>query len=459
MLLVNPNRECAPEPVPPVGLCQVATATAAAGHDVRVLDLCFARRPRAKLRRALRRLRPQWVGLTVRNVDNADARAPRFYLDDLRALVEEVRNAIGAPPVLGGPGLTMDPERVMRHLGARYAVLGAAENAFAGLLAFLETGAEGPRPASVACLVEETYLPTASDGAEAIPFASAHFERWLDLRPYLRRSGAVSVQTRRGCPMQCVYCNYPEIEGRAMTLRDPAEVAADVAEAAAAGADWVEFADAVFNWPREHALRIAEAVGRTGCSIKLRSSLTPRGIDPELARALRGAGFAASLCSPDAAHPATLKSYGKSFTRPELERAVESLAEARIPSMFCFTLGGPGETRETLAETLRFARESCGPPHAALLATRMRVYPGTRLAELAGAAPLRPTPDAFFLASGFDPRELDEAAEAATRECSHVLHMDSGRGAFVGLSRWALAAFGAEIPAFRVPSLLRGDRS
>jgi hypothetical protein len=112
-----------------------------------------------------------------------------------------------------------------------------------------------------------------------------------------------------------------------------------------------------------------------------------------------------------------------------------------------------------LEETLRFARESCGPPHAALLATRMRIYPGTRLERLAGAAPLRPTPDAFFLASGLDAREVDEAADAVARECSHVLHMDSGRGAFVGLSRWVLAALRAEIPAFRVPAVLRGDRS
>ena len=67
---------------------------------------------------------------------------------------------------------------------------------------------------------------------------------------------------------------------------------------------------------------------------------------------LREAGFAASLCSPDTAHSATLESYGKSFTRPELERAVEALAAARIPSMFCFILGGPGETRERL-EALR----------------------------------------------------------------------------------------------------------
>ena len=325
VLLVNPNQERAPEPVPPVGLCQVATATAAAGHDVRVLDLCFARRPRAKLRKTLRRLRPQVVGLTVRNVDNADARAPRFYLDDLRALADEVRDAIGAPPVLGGSGLTMDPERVMRHLGARYAVLGAAENAFADLLAFLEAGAEGPLPAAVARLTNGRYSPAAS------------------------------------------------------------------------GADWVEFADSVFNWPRDHALRIAEAIRRSGVSIKLRSSLTPRGVDLDLARALREAGFAASLCSPDTAHPATLEGYGKSFTRRELER-------------------------------------------------------------LAGAAPLRPTPDAFFLASGLDAREVDEAADAAARECSHVLHMDSGRGVFVGLSRWVLAALRAEIPAFRVPAVLRGDR-
>ncbi|HEY5656807.1 MAG TPA: radical SAM protein [Myxococcota bacterium] len=459
VLLVNPNRERAPEPVPPVGLCQVATATAAAGHDVHVLDLCFALRPRARLRRALRRLRPDVVGLTVRNVDNADARAPRFYLDALRELVREVCEATGEPPVAGGAGLTMDPERVMRHLGVRYAVVGAAENAFARLLAFLDAGAEGSSPASVACLSDGTYRPPPPVGGEAIPFAPAQFGRWLDLRPYLRRSGAVSVQTRRGCAMRCVYCNYPEIEGRSLALRDPEEVAADVAAAAAAGADWVEFADSVFNWPRAHALGVADAVRRIGTRVKLRSSLTPAGMDPELAEALRAAGFAASLCSPDAAHPETLKSYGKSFSRSDLEIAVASLARARIPSMFCFILGGPGETRETLEETLRFAREACGPPHAALLATRMRVYPGTRLEKLAGAAPLRPTPDAFFLSDAIDPREVDEAAEAASRECSHVLHMDSGRGAFVGLSRWVLAALGAEIPAFRVPSLLRGSRS
>jgi hypothetical protein len=455
VLLVNPNREHAPEPVPPVGLCQVATASAAAGYDVRVLDLCFARRPRSKLRRAMCRQRPHVVGLAVRNVDNADARAPRFYLDGIEALAEEVRATIGAPPVLGGPGLTLDPERVMRHLDARYAVVGAAENSFVRLLGFLDGQSGGSRPASVACLENGAYLPPLADDREPVPFVPARFERWLDLRPYLRRNACVPVQTRRGCPMRCVYCNYPAIEGRTPKLRDPEAVAAEVVAAAGQGAQWVELANAVFNWPRGHALQILDAISRSGVSIKLRSSLTPAGIDDEMAGALRRAGFAASLCSPDAAHPATLKSYGKSFKRVDLERAVEALGSARIPSLFCFILGGPGETSETLAETIRFAREACGPPHAVLLATRMRVYPGTRLAALAGSPPLRPTPDAFFLASGLDPRAVDEAADAAAQECPHILHMDSGRDRLAVLSRWLLAALGAGIPSYRVPSLLR----
>jgi radical SAM superfamily enzyme YgiQ (UPF0313 family) len=458
VLLVNPNREHAPEPVPPVGLCQVATASAAAGHDVRVLDLCFARRPRSKLRSAIRRQRPQVVGFAVRNVDNADARAPRFYLDELRELADEVRATIGAPPVLGGPGVTMDPERVMCHLGARYAVVGAAESAFVRLLAFLDARSQGRRPASIACLEDRNYLPPLADDGESIPFAPARFERWLDLRPYLRRSACVPVQTRRGCPMRCVYCNYPAIEGRTPKLRDPEAVAAEVVAAAGQGARWVELANAVFNWPREHALQILDAICRSGVSIKLRSSLTPAGIDGEMAGALRAAGFAASLCSPDAAHPATLESYGKNFERSDLERAVEALGAARIPSLFCFILGGPGETPETLAETIRFAREACGPPHAVLFATRMRVYPGTQLAAMTGTPPLRPTPDAFFLASGLDPRAVDAAADAAAQECLHILHMDSGRDRLAVLCRWLLAALGAGIPSYRLPSLLRRDR-
>ena len=41
VLLVSANQERSPDPVAPLGMAYVATATAAAGHDVATLDLCF----------------------------------------------------------------------------------------------------------------------------------------------------------------------------------------------------------------------------------------------------------------------------------------------------------------------------------------------------------------------------------------------------------------------------------
>src|SRR5437773_12568636 len=41
VLLISANQEQSPDPVAPLGVCYVATAAAAAGHDVEVLDLCF----------------------------------------------------------------------------------------------------------------------------------------------------------------------------------------------------------------------------------------------------------------------------------------------------------------------------------------------------------------------------------------------------------------------------------
>src|SRR5262245_42218635 len=93
VLLINPNREHSPEPVPPIGLAIAAGVAAAAGHEVRLLDLCFARAPHTALRDALRAERPDVVGMTVRNLDNADHRAPRFYLDELRAITALVRSS------------------------------------------------------------------------------------------------------------------------------------------------------------------------------------------------------------------------------------------------------------------------------------------------------------------------------------------------------------------------------
>ena len=91
VLLVSANRERQPMPVVPNGVACVASALDAAGHDVRVLDLAFARDPHAAAREAARAHDPDVIGISVRNLDNSDLIALRHDTPEARALLDTLR--------------------------------------------------------------------------------------------------------------------------------------------------------------------------------------------------------------------------------------------------------------------------------------------------------------------------------------------------------------------------------
>src|SRR5689334_6345930 len=87
VLLVSTNRERQPFPVVPNGVACVAAALEAAGHEVRVADLCFARQPLAAARRAARDFAPDVIGVSVRNIDNSDLIALRHYTPEAAGIL------------------------------------------------------------------------------------------------------------------------------------------------------------------------------------------------------------------------------------------------------------------------------------------------------------------------------------------------------------------------------------
>src|SRR2546422_8452702 len=140
ILLISANQERSPDPVAPLGVCYVATATAEAGHDVSVLDLCFAVDPERAVQEAVRDVRPQMIGISLRNVDNCAYPDTVSYLAHYRGVVEACRRASAAPVILGGSAFTTMPAYYLRQLGAPYGVVGEGEVAFVRLLDRLAAG-------------------------------------------------------------------------------------------------------------------------------------------------------------------------------------------------------------------------------------------------------------------------------------------------------------------------------
>jgi anaerobic magnesium-protoporphyrin IX monomethyl ester cyclase len=397
VLLVNPNREQMPWPAVPVGLCTVATATRRAGHDVELCDLTFSRDPSRDLGTALRRRAPELVGITVRNIDNCNFEAPFFYLAEIRAHVELVRALLpSAKIVIGGSAVNVSPSDVFAYLGADYAIVGEGEDAMPALASALERRESVDGVPGLLCpeTRSQRALPVLDTGrllagepkhgravvGDLERAVRSEAWRWVNLRQYASRGGPYSVQTKRGCALKCSYCVYNNIEGHAYRLRKPGEIVDEIAEAKQHGVQHVDFVDSTFNLPLSHARALCDELASRALGVELSTmGLNPAGLGPELVRELKRAGFRSVMCTPESASEITLGSLQKGFGKKTVIRAAQALRAAEIPTYWFFMFGAPGETIETVRETLAFCEEYIPQNHMVLFSTGIRVYAGTPL--------------------------------------------------------------------------------
>lgn len=387
VLLVSTNRERQPMPVVPNGIACVASALDTAGYAVRVADLCFARDPHAAADSAARDFAPDVIGVSMRNIDNSDLVALRHYTPQAAAVLGALRTAAPQARVIaGGAAFGVAPQALFDELGVEFGVAGDGERATTALLDAL---AAGRTPRGIPGIVQRdgdaTVLtaPSSDGNLDALP--PARMARWLDLRAYERHGGTVPIQTKRGCVFKCIYCTYLNVEGRGYRLRDPEHVVDEMAELARdARVRRFEFVDSTFNAPPRHAAAVCDAIVRRGLRVQLdTTNFTPASVPPYLLPAMRRAGFRWLGITAESASDAVLARLEKGFDAARVHAVADDVERAGIGVLWIFLVGGPGETADTLEETLRFAAWRLARGDAVYLTVGLRIYPGTTLHRIA----------------------------------------------------------------------------
>jgi len=461
-LVVATNRYRNPAPVMPVGACIVAEAAERAGHRAALLDLMFERDPVRALETALERERPDLVGLSVRNIDNNDARHPRNLYEELAPLMRALRRRTSAPVALGGAAVGVMPEALLRYTGADWASVGDGEMVFPALLNALSAGRPARETPGLAW-IEDGALARSSPPTRAgmNGFCAPDYRRWLRLKSYRSLLTAAAVQTKRGCPFECVYCTYAKLEGPAYRLCEPEGVARTVRSLVQAGLRDIEFVDNVFNSPRDHALAVCEALAREPHGARLQSlEVSPRFLDDELLRAMEAAGFVGMGVTIESAADAVLARLKKGFGCEDVRRAAEVVRRRRIPCLWILLFGGPGETEATVRETLDFVRRSVRPTDAVFYNWRLRIYPGTELERIAraegalrgGGDLLKPK---FYSSPGVDPVRLEDMLRRFTATQMNCVSLESASLPLLPVIQRMASRLGARPPLWRHTRALR----
>ena len=469
VLLINTNREIFPWPVVPLGLSYIAAALKQKGHAVRMLDLCFSRSPRRDIQRAVGAFGPEAVGITLRNIDNVEMLNPLFYLEAIRReIVEPLKSLCGAPLIIGGPAVGISPEGIMDYLHVDYALAGEGETGMAAWLAALESPAPdfSPIPGLHVRLSDGRIVaphPPVLKAMDALPHPRPY--TWMDYRPYARRGGTAGVQTKRGCVFKCIYCAYSLIEGCGHRLREPGDVVDEMEGWLTAARPRIfEFVDSVFNAPEDHAAGVCEAILRRGMKTRLTTmGFNPGPVSAGLISVMKAAGFRWLMCSPDSASPAMLDRLKKNFTIAQLASASDLLRRAGIKVFWFFTLGGPGETRETVQETLNFCRRYTAPEDLLLFSIGFRISPNTPLAlEAREEGVIAKTDDlllpAFYCSPHTSPLDImTQIHQAALTHPNFItLHDFEIPSVIQGVLKFVVPFYKPRNDSFSIPSLNRG---
>jgi hopanoid biosynthesis associated radical SAM protein HpnJ len=218
---------------------------------------------------------------------------------------------------------------------------------------------------------------------DALPDATDIYKRDLDVRrynvPFLLHP-YVAFYTTRGCPAQCTFCLWPQLlSGHPWRKRSTDRVAREMAKVKEYWPDLKEvfFDDDTFNIQKARTIELCSKLK----PLKMTWSCTSRvTTDYETLKAQKESGCRLLIVGYESGNQQILKNIKKGAT---VERARDFTRDTKKLGLLVhgdFIIGLPGETRETIQQTINFAKELDVETIQVSLA---HAYPGTELYDFA----------------------------------------------------------------------------
>ena len=412
VLLVNPYYPIDETPTPPLGIAFLAAALEAAGIEVQVLDYVVFPYSRQHLSAAINRFSPDLLGVT----------AVTMTFDAAAAVVADARSA--APDlftVMGGPHVSFRAEETLiENPSLDAVVLGEGEETLLALVSALSADRKLDQVAGMVFRCTDGSLqrtpprPLCPD----INRFSMPARHLLPLGRYRALNLAISMTTSRGCPFNCIFCVGRKMVGAKVRYRDPVKVVDELESIVRLGFSQVNLADDLFTANPDHCHGVCDEIIHRGIDVKWTSFARVDTVSVPVLKKMKSAGCQAVSFGIESGSPEILKTIRKNITVEQIEAAVKMCNAAGVAPHGSFILGLPGETEQTLAETLALGEklETMGVAYGFHL---LAPFPGTKVREKAAEYGIRILTDdwssyhaniSIVDTGGVPPQRLDDIA-------------------------------------------------
>lgn len=190
-----------------------------------------------------------------------------------------------------------------------------------------------------------------------------------------------TMVSSRGCPHRCTYCLWPKtLYGNRFRARSAENVVAEIEQVVKDfHIDEIYFDDDSLALNRARILRICQLINQKGIEVKWIPQCRVDSMDDEVVGAMKKAGCHYIRFGVESGSQKMLDIMKKGTTLAQIERAFDLCRKVGIRTQAFFLLGIPGETSQTIRETIEFAKKL--RPDSAQFAVVVP-HPGTELYEI-----------------------------------------------------------------------------
>lgn len=334
--------------IPPLSLMYVAGILEKASVEVQIIDLIAERLTFAQALERIKLFAPDLLGFTLST----------YSFHPLLSWINQFKEETGIPIIVGGAHVSLYPEETMSHKAIDFAIIGEAElplpefvrafkekTSFHGLksLGFRDNGK---------LILDRTRQ--AIENIDDVPLPARHLIRnELYYNILTKRRNFTAMMSTRGCPFRCTFCDQKTPPYRLRTAKSFVEEIKLVYHEF--GVREFDIYDSTFTANRQRVIEICDLLVAEKMDIGWTIRSTLMAITHEVLDALKRAGCHTIMYGVETSSEEILKQMRKKI-RPEVAwDRINYTHKIGIRTLGFFMFGYPGETKETIEDTIRFS--------------------------------------------------------------------------------------------------------
>jgi len=335
---------------PPLSLAYVAGILQHAGHKVKLIDANALRLSKLEVLKKVRNFNPDLLAFTVTTY--------LFYpvLKWIRYLKENIDVRV----LIGGVHMGLYPKETLSHKEIDYGIIGEAEETLPELINALETKNSLKNVRGICYREDNKVVVTLPrdlvKNLDTIPFP---LRDQLPNNRYCsfvsKRKNFATMITARGCPFKCIYCEQGNNSYRMRSAENVVDEMEDcynnykIRE--------IDFFDPEFTINKKHVISICKEIRRRGINIAWSCRSRVDTVDNEILMEMSKAGCYRIYYGIESGVPSILKTLKKGTNLEIIRKSIALTKKNNIMAFGYFMIGCPGETKDTIKKTVRFAKE------------------------------------------------------------------------------------------------------